>query len=150
MARPAVRFSQALADSICCRLAKGETLRQICRSEGMPSDTAVRQWALDESSPFSSQYARARELGYAAMAEELIDIADDGTNDWIEREREDGRIETVVDHDHVARSRLRLDTRKWLLSKALPKVYGDKLQHANAAGDGNTEIIYRWEEKPDV
>lgn len=126
----AVRYSQEVADRICAGLADGMTLRQVCRQDGMPSEAAVRQWQ-DAHEDFASQYARAREKGYLRMAEELLEIADDGSNDWMEREGV-----RVVDHEHVARSRLRLDTRKWLLSKALPKIYGDKLQTQQLGKDG--------------
>lgn len=125
-----VRYSTEVAAIICTRLSEGETLRQICRDEGMPSPSTVIGWAKDDFGPgFAEQYARARELGYAVMAEELVEIADDGANDWTVRE---GR--EVVDHEHVTRSRLRVDTRKWLLAKALPKVYGEKIAHTGAAG----------------
>lgn len=123
----AVRFSQDLADRICEMLAKGWTLRQVCREPDMPSPSNVIAWANEDRGPgFAEQYARARELGYQIMAEELVDIADNGTNDWMEREGE-----AAIDHEHVTRSRLRLDTRKWLLSKALPKIYGEKIQTQN-------------------
>jgi hypothetical protein len=58
----------------------------------------------------------------------LIDIADDGTNDWVRRESERGRVSYVVDKEHIARSRLRFEARQWVISKILPKTYGDKLQ----------------------
>jgi len=61
------------------------------------------------------------------FAEEILEIADDGSNDWIERELESGHVVKVADHKHIARSRLRVDTRKWLMSKLLPKKYGDRL-----------------------
>jgi len=103
-----VPYSQELADKICDRLAAGETLRAVCESDGMPSEMTVRRWALDADSPFSSQYARAREVGYHRMADELLDIADDAGLDANDK-------------------RIRVDTRKWQLSKALPKIDGDKL-----------------------
>jgi hypothetical protein len=61
------------------------------------------------------------------MADDMLEIADDSTKDYVERENKDGSKYTAVDHDHIARARLRVDTRKWLLSKALPKVFGDKV-----------------------
>ena len=95
----------------------------------MPADASVRQWAMDDVGPgFASQYARARELGYLAMADEIQGIADDGFNDWMERKKRDGSTERVIDQEHIQRSRLRFDARRWLLSKALPKIYGDKLE----------------------
>ena len=74
----------------------------------------------------AQQYARARDFGYEILADEILEIADDGTNDWMERQQRNGSIETVTNKDHLERSRQRIDARKWLLSKALPKKYGDK------------------------
>lgn len=127
------KYTQDLADAICARLAEGWTLRQVCREPGMPSPASVRRWAADNSR-FATQYARARESGYQAMADELVDIADDGQNDWMDREPRNGDTLRVVDEECVKPSQLRVDTRKWLLAKALPKVYGDKqtLEHTGA------------------
>jgi len=91
----------------------------------MPHDSTVRNWVLDDREGFSAQYARAREIGYMTMADELLEIADDGKNDWMKRNGEGSQL----NGEHVQRSRLRVDTRKWLLSKALPKVFGDKITH---------------------
>lgn len=93
----------------------------------MPSEPTVRLWAIEDREGFSAHYTRAREAGYLAMADELLEIADDGTNDWMERKNRDGSTVEVENHEVLNRSRLRVDTRKWLLSKALPKVYGDKI-----------------------
>jgi len=71
-----------------------------------------------------------------AWADEIVEIADDGSNDWMQRRLKDGSDETVMDHEHVSRSRLRVDTKKWLLSKLAAKTYGDKVQHTGAGGDG--------------
>lgn len=59
------------------------------------------------------------------LADELFTIADDGSNDTIVVDEETGS--TATNHDVINRSRLRVDTRKWYLSKVLPKIYGDKL-----------------------
>lgn len=120
------KFTRKIADTILERLADGETLRAICRTEGMPPESTVRNWAMDDVDGFAAQYARAREIGYHSMADELLDISDDGQNDWMMRNAEDNPS-WEVNGEHMQRSRLRVDTRKWLLSKALPKVYGDKL-----------------------
>jgi hypothetical protein len=88
----------------------------------MPPHSTVLGWTVDRKD-FSDQYARAREIGYHNMADQLLEIADDGRND--SHRDDDGHVQ--IDHDVIARSRLRVDTRKWLLSKALPKVYGEKI-----------------------
>jgi hypothetical protein len=76
---------------------------------------------------------RAREIGYHLMAEEIIEISDDATNDYVERAKEEG-VQIVVDHDHIARSRLRVETRKWVLARMLPKAYGDRVAVGGDAG----------------
>lgn len=88
----------------------------------MPEHPDVLDWCV-QSVDFADQYARARESGYLVMADEVLEVADDNSRDWIDTE--DG---VKFNGDHYQRSRLMVDTRKWLLSKALPKIYGDKLE----------------------
>lgn len=119
-------YTLELAAEVCRRISAGESLRQVCRDESMPCTATVMKWAR-EIPAFTEQYTKARKDLLEYWAEEILDIADDGSNDWIKREKEEGRIETVVDSEHINRSRLRVDTRKWLLSKLDAKKYGDKL-----------------------
>lgn len=135
MGRPS-DFTHELAAKICERLQDGRTLREICRDEDMPDERTVRGWAASDREGFYPQYARAREIGYQSMADELLEIADDGKNDWMERQGEDGHSTYVLNGEHVQRSRLRSDTRKWLLSKALPKIYGDRIVNEHGGIDG--------------
>lgn len=89
------------------------------------------------------------------MADELLDIADDGSNDWMEREGgADGQAGYAVNGEVLARSRLRVDTRKWIVCKMLPKVYGDKHRHEHGGLDGkplptSIEIRYVGEDSAD-
>jgi hypothetical protein len=92
----------------------------------MPDASTVHLWVVQDREGFSLQYANARRAQAAFWAEELLEIADDGSNDWIER-NDENNPGWQANGEHHARSRLRLDTRKWLLSKVLPKVYGDKM-----------------------
>ena len=120
-------YNKKIADEICERISQGETLLQICRDKHMPCRFTVHKWLLDsEKHYFVDNYARAKDMQADYFFEELLDIAEDGSNDWIEREVESGRKATVPDHEHINRSRLRIDTKKWYLSKVLPKKYGDK------------------------
>ena len=124
------KYSPEIAAEICERLANGESLRSVCRSDHMPTEAAVRQWAMDDYNGFASHYARAREIGYERMAEEILSISDEGINDTY---LDDDGVERT-NHDVIARSKLRVDSRKWLLSKMLPKKYGDKLQTEVSGG----------------
>lgn len=92
----------------------------------MPGKTTVFRW-LREIEQFRHQYTRAKEESADALADEMLDIADDSTNDWMERQLKDGSIERVPDQENIGRSRLRVDTRKWIASKLKPKKYGEKL-----------------------
>jgi hypothetical protein len=77
----------------------------------------------------SDLYARAREMRADTLAEQILEIADHKQDDtYIDG---DGNVRT--DADVVARARLRVDSRKWLASKMLPKIYGDK-QDLNVTG----------------
>lgn len=139
--RPSL-YTEELGQRICELLCEGKTLTRICKENpNLPSDRTVRRWALDAEHPFSPQYTRAREIGYHKMADETVDIADDGTNDVTTN---DGKM--VVNTDVIARSRLRVDTRKWLLSKALPKIYGDKLELSGSVNHTHEDRLRQLEE----
>lgn len=124
--RPSL-YSPALADSICARLAEGESLRSICRDEAMPCAATVFVW-LDADKEFQTKYARAREIQAELNAADIIEIADDGTNDWMERKNADGECTGWVENgEAIRRSALRVATRQWTAEKLLPKKYGAKL-----------------------
>lgn len=122
-------YTPELAESICLLLSEGQSLRAICREDCMPDKATVLRW-IARHPEFRDQYALAKEQAAEALAEELFDIADDGANDWMEQL--DGEGEVVgykLNGEHVQRSKLRIDTRKWYLSKIMPKKYGDRIQH---------------------
>lgn len=122
--RPSV-FTQDLADKICEELAQGKSMRTVCKEENMPDMSTVFRW-LRTNKEFQEQYARAKQESADAMAEEVLDISDDGRNDWMEKEYGDN-IMWVTNGEALQRSRLRVDTRKWLMSKMKPKKYGEKM-----------------------
>jgi len=115
-------FDQAVADVICDRLIGGESLRKICLDEGMPSAALVCKW-LGQNEAFREQYAHARDAQADTLADEILDIADDGSNDYMNDE-ERGE---VYNGDAVQRSKLRVDARKWIAAKLKPKKYGDRI-----------------------
>lgn len=91
----------------------------------MPDKATVFRW-LRTIPEFRDQYARAKEESADALTDEILEIADDATNDWMERHQK-GSVGWEVNGEHIQRSRVRIDTRKWLASKLKPKKYGDKL-----------------------
>jgi hypothetical protein len=122
-------YSDETATEICGRLSEGSSLRSICADEGMPSKSTVMRW-LAAHAEFRDQYARAREAQADYWAEEIIEISDDGANDTYK----DGEGNERTNQDVIARSRLRVDTRKWLMARMAPKKYGDKITQELTGG----------------
>ena len=125
-------YTPEIAAEICDRIADGEPLRAICSSDTMPDASTVRRWR-HVHPEFRATYAHAREEGGDAWAERALAAA------------------MKADPVTAAAARVKYDALRWYASKLAPKVYGDKLQHANAAGDGDqtTRIIYGWEPPAD-
>jgi len=108
----------------------------------MPSRITVYSWLLDDRyAAFLTKYTRARELQSETMIDELNDIADDASNDYMETvDNETGAIIGYkLNGEHINRSRLRIDTRKWIASKLKPKKYGDKLE---LSGDAEAPVAF--------
>ena len=124
-------YNGAIAAAICSELAMGKSLRSVCAKPEMPCMTAVFTW-LAKHKEFAEQYARAKEESADALVEDMLAIADDGLNDTYTDE--DGNDRTMA--DVIQRSKLRVDTRKWIASKLKPKKYGDKVQQEVTGKDG--------------
>lgn len=134
-------YTQEKADLICEQLAIGVSLRTVCNQENMPSVATVFKW-MRTNEEFLKQYARAKEESADALFEETIDIADDSTNDYMDKQIGETVIK-VVNQENIQRSRLRVDTRKWMMSKMKPKKYGEKMD-VTSGGEvikGNTIVF---------
>ena len=124
MGRPS-DYTQELAQRLCAEIAQGKSLRTVCAPDGMPSIQTVYNW-IHNIPGFLEQYAHAKDDSADALIEDMVDIADDGTNDFMTITKGDLTYE-VENKEVTNRSRLRVDTRKWIASKLKPKKYGDKL-----------------------
>jgi len=114
-------YTLELAAEICKRIALGESLRSICAEPGMPAQETVYRWIRNDQD-FREKYARAREDQAEFYLDEIIAISDDTTHDT--------RITDSGDQPNsewISRSRLRVDARKWAMSKLAPKKYGDRV-----------------------
>lgn len=123
------KYCEEMAKLICERVATTTFgLGRLCAMhDDMPTRFTVNLWR-SIYPEFSSMYAQAKLKQADLMAEEILEIADDATNDYMESLSQEEQGEAWrYNGEHVNRSRLRIDTRKWLASKLLPKQYGDKL-----------------------
>ncbi len=139
-ARPPGRpstFTQEIADEICARLSKGETLADICRDDHMPAVRTVSHWK-EASEAFKADFARAREEGFDEIAADCLRIADETTFDTIITDNGD-----KPNTEWISRSKLRIETRLKLLAKWDPKRYGDKVDVNHGGQDGNP-VSMNW------
>jgi hypothetical protein len=123
--RPSTYTAEKAAE-ILERLASGQTLRSICRDEHMPPSSTVRWWVVDDVENFAARYAHAREMGMDELGDEIVEISDETSNDTVTDADGNYRANT----EWISRSKLRVDSRKFLMSKIAPKRYGDKLDVA--------------------
>lgn len=110
-----------IIDEIVEGLSVGTPLRELCRMPGMPSWRTVYDW-ISADADTATRIAHARELGYEALAEQTLDIADN----------------TMAISEHVQKSKLRIDTRLKLLACWSPARYGNKATVAVGNKDGET------------
>ncbi len=148
------KYTEEVAKRICEDISHGKSLVTICKRPEMPKYSIVMEWLIKDSPYFKpsflERYTRAREIQADYLAEEIIEIADDSSKDVVIKTDKKGNEYEAVDHEVVNRSRLRVDSRKWIASKLKPKKYGDRTIHA---GDEENPvnvgiIVYPGEKKP--
>lgn len=128
-------FNARIGAKICQRLAEGESLNMICKELKNVKKSTVIGWVLDPANKeFSEQYARARLVQAWGYADDIIEIADDDRGDFRTMFKRDGTEHTKIDLDNINRSRLMVDSRKWVLAKILPKDFGDKVEGESTEG----------------
>jgi len=121
------KYTPEIGDEIERRLADGESLNAICGTGGIPSRGTVHRWIQDDVGNIRDKYARGKEIGLRIMADEIMAIADEpvGSTD-----------KGGFDPAEVNKQRLRIDARKWILSKLVPKTYGDRTTTELTGADG--------------
>jgi hypothetical protein len=129
-------YTVAVADRICRELADGRSLRAICLGGNMPTKHSVFRWLQHpDRDDFRAQYARARELQADTFVDDMVDIADDVSNDTIETESGER-----ANAEWISRSKVRIETRRWIAARMAPKKYGDKLE-VGGRGEGGAITV---------
>jgi hypothetical protein len=119
-------YTPELAKEICETIAStSEGLKALCKKyPHWPVHGTIYLW-LRKYSTFSDLYAKAKRDQVAALVDEIIEISDDTSNDTLTKEDRNGDEYEVANTEWIARSRLRVDTRKWIAAKLVPRLYGD-------------------------
>lgn len=123
-------YPKDVADAVLAAMALGSSLRQSCIKHGTTAPTFLRWCASDTD--LAEQYARARTSMIDAIADDTIRLADEPP--------ERNPMTRAIDSGSVAKQRLQVDTRKWLLCKLAPKQYGDRVE---VAGDPTAPLVHR-------
>lgn len=129
------KLTPELADELCRRIASGRSLNSVCKDPDMPSTSMAMRYAIAYDW-FREKYERAVEARHETMADEILEISDDGSKDYVEKVGADGQTYEAVNTEHIQRSRLRVDARKWLLARLAPRKYGDRVQTEVSGPDG--------------
>lgn len=113
---------------VCRAMTEGLTARKACIANGV-NFSNFRFWC-GENPEYAAQYAHAREVLYEHWEEDIVEISDETQEGIIHKQKLLGdEIET---RDMIEHRKLRVHTRQWLLSRLVPKKYGDKMQHGGS------------------
>jgi len=116
-------YSSEIAETICDRLAEGQSLRAICADPTMPAKATVFRW-LARHQEFRHWYALAREFQADMLADEILEIIDDSSSFFKKKTEADGKVTWVLDREHFARCRVKIAAYKMVLARLAPKKYG--------------------------
>ncbi len=126
------KYSDELADRICEAVATtARGIDHICRDHGFPDPCTIDRW-LASNETFRGKFARAKERQAELLAYQGLEIADDSRNDT----QFDDEGNEIVNHDHIARAKLRIEQRRWLAAKLAPRKFSDKVQTEVTGADG--------------
>lgn len=140
---PKPQYDNDVFIGIMDRMSRGERLSEICREEGMPCRNKVYDWK-DSCEENGGRFARARDMGALAIFEEVLEIADNGTNDWMEKYGQDGEaIGYELNGEHVQRSKLRVETRLKYLAILDSAKYGNKQRIEHDVTDNLADRLAR-------
>jgi len=140
-------YTEEKAAQLCEYLSSGMSLRKACEHENMPSAKTVFKWLRDYPE-FLQQYTLAKQEAADAMVDDMLEIADDGRNDFMELNDPDNPA-YKVNGEHINRSRLRVETRKWIAAKLKPKVYGDRQALEHSGSIDSTQVVITGDISPE-
>lgn len=146
-------YTDEIAQTICRRIAEGESVSRICADPDMPNASTVREWERTDRNGFAALYARAREAQADLYFDEVCDIADGAAeaaaalaDEAADREVDPKRAAEAyrrVYSEEIQARKLRIDSRKWMLARMNRAKYGDRVEQA-----GSVEVVYRIHRGP--
>ncbi len=133
-------YCPEVAEYILERVIDGIPLRKICEDRNMPGTSVFLRWVVEDKD-LRERYALAQQMRAMVWADETIHIADTPCMSMTIVDKADGTKEIVM-ADNVQRSRVKIEARKFMLSKILPKQFGDAPPEG-AGGEGGSGVVMR-------
>ena len=128
-------YKEEIAQAILDKIAHDcMSLNQISKEEDMPARATINKWIARNEEGFADRYRVAFQCRAYLMAEEIIDISDDGHNDQVMNKNGD----MVTNGEAINRSKLKVNTRQWVMSKLIP-TFGDKPEATST--DGASKVV---------
>lgn len=143
---PKIERTPENAEYICRRIIENARLWTIAQELGAAGHSTITMW-VHQDKEFAEQYRQARMMQADTLAEEVLEISDDGRNDWMTVTGRGGKEYQIVDKEVVLRARLRVDTRLRLMAAFSPKRYGTKVEVEHDVSEGFAERLVRARER---
>lgn len=142
MGRKISIFTPELFETVLARVSTGETLRALARE--LNFDEGSYRWHIANDEQLATRYATARQMQAESWADQIVELSDKQVMGKKTKTNSDGSVETTTG-DCIDRSRLKVDTRKWLMAKLHPKVYSEKIKQEVTGAEGGP-IVFKWEQ----
>ena len=135
-------YTKELGEEICQKLSVSEYgLKRLCaENPHWPCKQTIFEWRI-KVKEFGDLYAIAKQDQIETLIDDCLDIADDTSHDTLLKQNKNGEEYEVCNSEWINRSRLRIDTRKFLAAKLAPKIYGDKIAEKDNAESLSDAVI---------
>lgn len=135
-------YTEELGREICSKIAVSDYgLKRLCaENPHWPCRQTILEWRI-KIKTFGDMYAKAKQDQIETLIDDCLDIADDTSHDTLTKYGKDGEPYEVCNSEWINRSRLRIDTRKFLAQKLAPKIYGDKVKDDDSSESAKEILI---------
>jgi hypothetical protein len=132
-------YTDEIAREICDAIASSsKSLAALCKDHPhWPDKSGIAKWRI-RYPKFRAMYEEAKINQVECYVDEIVEIADDSTSDTLIKTDKQGNEYETCNSEWIARSRLRVDTRKWMAARLCPRLYGDKLEKST---DDNSKAL---------
>ena len=134
-----VRYTRAKADAVLARLRAGFVLTTAVAEPDTPCLGTIMRWFREDVDGFTARYKEAQQDRLVRWAEEIIQIADDVSQDFISVYDEEGKERRVFNIGNIHRAKLRIESRRWMLERLDPERFGSN-KTTNVSVSTNTTV----------